>query len=268
MATEFIPGTPIPFAMATNFRELGGYRTRQGRIVRHGCFYRTGALAMLQEGEERTRFEALGIRAIFDFRSAHERDKLPDPVFPDTAHYPISALVLGDGRDVNFDLDTQMRRPIEEIRQSMPPMTQFYEALPLNNAAYRAMFRSICEGEVPLLFHCTAGKDRTGMAAALILRMLDVPMETVVADYLISNHVRGSTIARVKARLADVIRRDPQVEALIDEMMSVREEYLLAAFDVIYQAYPSFEAYLQGEYGIDGVKLAQLRDRYTCPSDD
>ena len=268
MPNKINPGEPIPFSIATNFRELGGYRTRQGRVVRRGCFYRTGALALLQEGEERTRFEALGIKAIFDFRSAQERDKLPDPSFPGAKHYPLSAMILMDGQDVNFDLDSLMRRPMEEIRQNLPPMEQFYEVLPLNNATYREMFRAICEDEVPLLFHCTAGKDRTGMAAALILRMLDVPMETVIADYLVSNHVRGSAIARVKARLADAIRRDPMVETVIDEMMSVREEYLRAAFAVIDRTYPDFESYLEGEYGIGPGKLAELRERYTEPAAD
>lgn len=73
------PGTPLPFALANNFRQLGGYPAWRGRVVRDGCFYRTGALALIQNPEDKARFAQLGIRAVFDFRSEQERDQMPDP---------------------------------------------------------------------------------------------------------------------------------------------------------------------------------------------
>ena len=75
------PGTPLPFVLANNFRQLGGYPAWRGRVVRDGCFYRTGALALIQNPEDKARFAQLGIRAVFDFRSEQERDQMPDPAF-------------------------------------------------------------------------------------------------------------------------------------------------------------------------------------------
>ena len=164
---------------------------------------------------------------------------------------------------MNFDLDSMLNGSVEEAAKAIPDMNLFYRELPLNNPAYRAMFRAICEGETPLLFHCTAGKDRTGVAAALILTMLGVSRDDVMADYLHSNNCRGDAVTRVKARYAAAIRRDPRMEQVIDDLMGVKREYLEVAFAAIEQEYPTFEAYLNGEYGIDAGKLEELRLRYT-----
>ena len=257
------PGTPLPFVLANNFRQLGGYPAWRGRVVRDGCFYRTGALALIQNPEDKARFAQLGIRAVFDFRSEQERDQMPDPAFEGVRYCPCSALVAMGGGEVNFDLDSMLNGSVEEAAKAIPNMNLFYRELPLNNPAYRAMFRAICEGETPLLFHCTAGKDRTGVAAALILTMLGVSRDDVMADYLHSNNCRGDAVTRVKARYAAAIRRDPRMEQVIDDLMGVKREYLEAAFAAIEQEYPAFEAYLNGEYGIDAGKLEELRLRYT-----
>ena len=95
------------------------------------------------------------------------------------------------------------------------------------------------------------------------LTMLGVSRDDVMADYLHSNQCRGDAVTRVKARYAAAIRRDPRMERVIDDLMGVKREYLEAAFAAIEQEYPTFEAYLNGEYGIDAGKLEELRLRYT-----
>ena len=140
------PGTPLPFVLANNFRQLGGYPAWRGRVVRDGCFYRTGALALIQNPEDKARFAQLGIRAVFDFRSEQERDRMPDPAFEGVRYCPCSALVAIGGGEVNFDLDSMLNGSVEEAAKAIPDMNLFYRELPLNNPAYRAMFRAISKG--------------------------------------------------------------------------------------------------------------------------
>ena len=162
------PGAPLPFEACENFRELGGYTGCGGRHVKYGAFYRSPALANIKTPADRARFEELGVRTVFDFRSEKERTLAPDPDFPGVVNIPASAMLAEDGSEVDFDLEKLLRSE-DGIRMLTEGVHESYARMPFGNPAYRALFGAIRAGQTPILFHCTAGKDRTGVAAALIL---------------------------------------------------------------------------------------------------
>ena len=95
------PGAPLPFEACENFRELGGYTGCGGRHVKYGAFYRSPALANIKTPADRARFEELGVRTVFDFRSEKERTLAPDPDFPGVVNIPASAMLAEDGSEVD-----------------------------------------------------------------------------------------------------------------------------------------------------------------------
>lgn len=254
------PGTPLPFEKAENFRELGGYVGFGGKHVRHGIFFRTPALCNVATPHDIALFESLGIKTVFDFRSSAERAHQPDPDFSAVTRFDISAITNPDGTEVNFDLKAVFQNA-GGVQQMIDDVHQSYALLPFANKAYQTMFREICAGNTPVLFHCTAGKDRTGVAAALILLALGVPREDVIADYLLTNSCRGTDTAAI-AKKIELLVPDSNAMEIAALVCGVRRESIELALDAITQKYPDFESYLAAECGVTDVMLAQMRADY------
>lgn len=255
------PGTPLPFAACENFRELGGYTGLGGKTVRRGVFYRTPALANIVSEHDKALFNSLGIRVVFDFRSSSERAARPDPAFPGVENVAVSALTNPDGTEVDFNFDELVQGGEPALRGMMEDVRTGYARMPFGNRAYKALFAAIAQRRTPLAFHCTAGKDRTGVAAALILTALGVSHDDVLRDYLLTNGCRAANRARM---LAQVSERLPAALAqrLVDECAGVRAESLQASLDAIAARYASFEEYLAQECDFSAAQLAQMRADY------
>lgn len=255
------PGTSLPFEAVENFRELGGYEGADGKHVRYGVFYRAPALANVRTKADRERFCSLGIKNVFDFRSAGEREAAPDPDFAGTRNIAVNAMTDGDGKEVNFDLE-EIVKSRDGMEKMLAGVHESYARMPFSNPAYRALFQTIMEGGTPVLFHCTAGKDRTGVAAALILKALGASDETVMSDYLLTNEYR----ARGRKELAQLFVQmgldEKNAENLGDVAAGVKAESLQYSLSEIGKRYPSFEDYLKAEYGIGNEELQSLRSRY------
>jgi protein-tyrosine phosphatase len=234
----------IPFDGSHNFRDLGGYATRDGRRVRWGKIFRSDHLAELSE-RDLAYFSELGIRLVCDFRSgvevADQPNRLPEHNPPVQINPALSGTAL-------------MPKEIETaIRSGNPDKLNFRQLLVDGNRfmaiealdQYRALMRSLEREEcVPLLFHCTAGKDRTGVGAALILLVLGVPEETVMQDYLLT---AAYTHDRVEKMLVG-IRVDSSFRVDADEIrpiMSARREFLQAALDSMRDGYGTIDHYLE-----------------------
>lgn len=163
-----------------NFRDLGGYQTTDGRTVRSGQLYRSGVLSYLTAADQ-TQLADLGIGAICDLRRAQERLNEPTQWFDES----VRVLAWDDGRDV------AMVSPLSGVttaEQAQAGMLELYRNMPDWLAPrLRAMFQYLVEQPAPMLFHCAAGKDRTGLAAALVLTVLGVPRETILMDYAVTN---------------------------------------------------------------------------------
>lgn len=246
----------LPLDGAANLRDLGGYRTRDGHALRWGMLYRSDALADLSR-DDVAYLARLRLRRVVDFRSAAERerepDRLPDGV-PD-----IWQAISGPGLD-----PAELR---DRLLAGKVSAEQAASWLVAGNRAFARDFREVYArflrdladpANLPTLFHCTAGKDRTGFAAALVLLALDVPRETAMRDYLLTNDYMQAKTQRLlrTIRIASLFRADPED---LRPLFEAREGYLSAAFAAIDDTDGGVDGYLRTALGIDDALRAQLR---------
>jgi protein-tyrosine phosphatase len=251
---------------APNFRDFGGYPAEDGWVVRRGLLFRSGALGALT-GQDYEQLNILGIRLICDLRSsvemAHQSPCWPALFRPEVMHL-----------DINADLRTGQAGMLEILRDSpseacaQEVMRHTYREIVLALQPHLAQFfsRLADENGAPVIVHCTAGKDRTGVVAALVQLALGVPREHVLADYLLT--ARRIDQAWLEAMIGELMLRTFGT-CLSPESLSavagVRESYLDAALDLIADTYGSLDGYLSAA-GVDAVMLRQLHARLLAPA--
>ena len=255
------PGTQLPFAGGNNFRELGGYHADEGKTVKWGQIYRGFPTGRLTTEADRARLDGLGLRLILDLRSGAEAAKLPDYV-PDGARLvQICGLRDATGQEIDFSPND-----IQRLVQSVPAGTNLsqlmYRQMLTGNKAFKELFRALEAGETPILFHCTAGKDRTGVAAMLILLALGASDETICADYARTNLCRAAEIEKAMADHAAEIAADPAQRMRWQTSAGVDPEAASFVLRTIRQDYGSAENYLEAEYGLTPARLMRLRRMY------
>jgi protein-tyrosine phosphatase len=230
----------LPLEALFNVRDLGGYAAAGGRRVKWGLLYRAGDLHELTPGD-RAVLEERGIKTIVDFRGQAERDYAPD----------CDLVTVAQNRWLPIDAGSLFSLAELKTSDAMETlMGELYIALAEKaQDPYREFFSLLQEdGNPPLLFHCSAGKDRTGFGAALILSALGVGREQIYEDYLLSCQGLG-------AKYASQVAASPYLEPAF----SVRRSYLTAAFDWIENAYGGMEPYL----AVLGADPERLRRLYT-----
>ncbi len=247
-------GRDLGLAGLPNARDLGGYRTSTGDVIRHGVLFRADAPVKATD-DDLAILDALGIVTVVDLRGATEAENFGVGTWPvPRVHLPVSDVTTGILADLTggnvVEAGASERTMIGMYRDfvaSAEPRRQFAAAVALIAAP----------GGVPLLFHCTAGKDRTGWLAAIVLTALGVDRDTVTADYLLTNERfttgRGAVgRARLLASMAGFVDDIDLLTPLID----ARASYLDAAFDEAESCYGSIGAFLRD--GLD-ADVAGLR---------
>lgn len=223
---------------AYNVRDLGGYVTTEGRSVKWGKAVRSGDLDKLTDNDLQY-LNNFPIRTYIDFRDAAEAamtpDKQPDSVV-NTFHLPVDAGNLMQMHGLSFEKGEKL---MEEINRILVTQSQ---------GTYKEFFRIASdEQNLPLLFHCSAGKDRTGFAAALLLAALGVDRKTIMEDYMLSSDY-------LKEKYAEDIRAYP----ILEPLMTVRPSYLEAAFEVIDKEFGGIENYLKNQLNVDFEALKKI----------
>lgn len=248
---------------APNFRDFGGYTTRDGRRVRWGKLYRSGQLNLLSNTDLEI-LGALDIGLVCDFRELTESERSPNrypshrqprianlPIMPGSA-FNIFAKLNDSGNASTGDksaMAEEMARVMIGVNRDLALQQQ---------DAYRKLFTLLAEHDDGVLIHCAAGKDRTGFGAALILSALGVPEETLMHDYLLTQKYfpvdSEINIVRKKydLNLADDVMRP---------MLEVREEYLRGALDAVQEEYGSLETYLREALFVDDHMQRELRGK-------
>ena len=256
-----VPGTQLDFAGGTNFRELGGYEADEGKHVKWGQIWRGIPTCKLTGEADRAKLDALGLRLILDLRSTEEARREPDYV-PDGARLvQICGLCAEDGHEIAFapgDIDRLMASAPEGY--NVPRV--MYRRMLTGNKAFKELFRALEAGETPILFHCSAGKDRTGVAAMLILLALGASDETICADFAQTNVCRRAEIEAVMQEHADEIAADPSCRNHYYRMAGVEPELAPFVLDTIRSQFGSAENYLEAEYGLTPARLMRLRRMY------
>jgi protein-tyrosine phosphatase len=253
----------VPLEGVANFRDLGGYETEDGRHVRWGQVFRSGALVDLTPADVAT-VEDLGIALVCDLRSDSEVEEDPDP---DVGAEELRLAVTDESTDVQAITDAVLAGDLDAISPDL-----LLEGMPLIATefpdAWSAMIERLAdEANRPTVVHCTAGKDRAGWASALTLRAVGVPEETVMEDYLLSSDYlaesNAATIAQVRTNVAGVqgVPEDEVDMSNLEALLEVRPEYLQAAFDAVEEQYGDFDTYLTEGLGLDQATIDQLRDQ-------
>ena len=255
------PGTQLPFAGGNNFRELGGYHADEGKTIKWGQIYRGFPTGRLTTEADRARLDGLGLRLILDLRSGAEAAKLPDYV-PDGARLvQICGLRDATGQEIDFS-PNDIQRLVQSAPAGMSLTQLMYRQMLTGNKAFKELFRALEAGETPILFHCTAGKDRTGVAAMLILLALGASDETICADYARTNLCRAAEIEKAMADHAAEIAADPAQRMRWQSSAGVDPETAPFVLRTIRQDYGSAESYLEAEYGLTPARLMRLRRMY------
>ncbi|MER6996950.1 tyrosine-protein phosphatase [Streptomyces sp. NPDC000410] len=231
---------------AVNFRDAGGYRTRDGQWVKMGEIYRSDSLEKLTAGDL-AKLRRLGIRTVFDLRMASERKAAPDKV-PAGATHVVADVLAGT------PTFTTMPKSEAEAVKMMVEGEKFMVSGDTAKAAYTSVFAGVADDDQhAVLYHCTAGKDRTGWSSAALLTALGVPRETVMADYLASNDYRRAANDAILSHL-------PAEQAKVYKpLLDVRPAYLNSGYEEVEDEYGSFRTYLKDGLGIDGRELRELK---------
>jgi protein-tyrosine phosphatase len=227
---------------ASNFRDLGGYPAKDGRAVRWRRIFRSNHLGHLTAADIDV-LRGLGLKNAFDFRGTEERAAATCGIAEIAVHsLPIEPTVVAALRAL-----CAAGTPLSSAEALDVMRDSYRNYVRHNTSRFRALFAHLLENSAPLVVHCTAGKDRTGFACALILHALGVPEGLVAEDYLLTNRF---------------YRRDPAAGTDLPEdvrqaLASVEASFLAAAFEAIRDDYGDLESYFS-----DGLGLGP-RDRAT-----
>tara|TARA_R110001599_G_scaffold1478_3_gene7318 strand:- start:6968 stop:7876 length:909 start_codon:yes stop_codon:yes gene_type:complete len=240
----------LAFEGIHNFRDMGGYTTEDGHSVAWGRLYRSGHLANASRSDLQ-QLQRLQLDTLIDFRSRAEREDEPSRLPEDTTFTQLSIPILDSGNDAlihdlraridsddlaGFNADDFMLQANRQFADEFTPQ-------------YRSFMQAVLAAEGrPLAWHCTAGKDRTGFAAAILLRILGVPKEQIMADYLASRE--PSLEARSQDLMLLRVFKGEAAASTVETMLGVDARWLQAGFDEIDARWGSFDAYVR-----DGLQL-------------
>ncbi|MDX2221266.1 MAG: tyrosine-protein phosphatase [Rhodospirillaceae bacterium] len=266
----------LPLDGGSNFRDLGGYPAAGGKTTKWGLLYRSGAMGQLTDADY-DYLAGLGIRVLCDLRSHEERELTPT----DWRATPAPRRIEADysAEPLFAPLMANPANPMAAMTDASRGQTAYEQFPTMLRDTYRAMFAALLAGEAPLSVNCSAGQDRTGVAAALILTALGVPRETIIADYHLSTTLRTpanewnapadpalaerNIVARFQAmRIAAAAEtgKDPFAPR---PLVNAKGEALVTETLLLFERdYGSVEGFLARELGVDAAGLTRLRQLY------
>lgn len=243
----------LPLEGGVNFRDLGGYQTADGRHVKWGRVFRAGELAGLTD-TDLALLQTLGLKRIFDLRSAEEMAAAPDRI-PQGAEY----------QAMTVEAETSTLRRLWMLVRYYHRLDHFlldsYTRVMLERNAllFGKMFRQLADdNDLPAVFHCTAGKDRTGVTAALLLSTLGVPETTIISDYSLTNHAYTSIHRIISAQAKELARLGLTVDDM-QPLLLANPETLRSTLNYIRERYGDVETYLMQRAELDAATLERLR---------
>ncbi|EME23183.1 tyrosine-protein phosphatase [Rhodococcus triatomae] len=261
---------PIVIAGLPNLRDVGGWPTESGGLVRRGLLYRSVEVTHLDDSGTAA-FEALGVTTVFDLRTEAERTAQPDRLPPGVTH--VVADVLADAID-EFGAhalqavvtDPMTLAPLLADGRARTALANSYRDIvgsPGARSAYRRFFTDLADTRFrPALVHCTTGKDRTGWAAAALLTLLGVGSADVMHDYLLTNDELLPALTPLLEKFS-AAGGDP---AQLTEVLGVRREYLEVGLDEMTRRYGDVEGYFRDGLGIGDDTVRALTDAFVEPA--
>jgi len=233
---------------AYNFRDLGGMRTTNGKTVQWGQVFRSDTLTHLTSADY-TRVNAMGISLVCDLRTRQERKTDPTEWQDGSPLFVLAPVSENDkGASQNGSLMDALRSGKTTVEEGRTLFEQFYNRMVFDSAPkFGAVLRAIETSDRPSLFHCTGGRDRTGITAALLLHILGIPKETIISDYVLSTRYLNEHLTE-QARL-------------FTEVTELQPRYIEAVFKAIDQRYGSFDRYRREALHFTDADVAAVKIR-------
>ncbi|MCB2107475.1 MAG: tyrosine-protein phosphatase [Rhodobacteraceae bacterium] len=256
----------LPLEGGRNFRDLGGYPTKDGRHVKWGRVFRSGMMANLTDADYKY-LSALGIRVVCDFRSIEERATEPTK----WRAKPKIEYMAWDYSDASAGTEDQLRQmfaqPDLTPAKIAAVMAEVYPGIiEQHKDKYREMFDQLADGDIPLAFNCAAGKDRAGTAAALLLTALGVPHDIVVKDYALSEKVVDYDAAFAGDNMSEEeMAKNPYgflaklPKELRAPLMRSDPAYIERTFSYLDEQYGGVDRFIRVELDVDDMELARIR---------
>lgn len=250
----------LPFSRAKNFRDLGGYYTSDGRSVRWGALYRSDALHKLTDTDLRY-LSALCLDRVIDFRANYEKEREPDRLPEELKSRLVEIPILDSSTELFQNSRQEFVRILKTVDASKCMINTNVELATRFTPEMRQLLDVLFSSKGrPVLFHCAAGKDRTGFAAAILLRLFGASQDVIMQDYLLSNQYFFSSYSW-SLKVMQVLKGKRFAQAVRAVMMA-ETAYLGAAFASIDEKYGSFESYVRNGLGLSRADVARLQSLY------
>lgn len=259
----------------SNARELGGYQTRDGKTVRKGVLLRTAALTDASQEELDSLINNYKLAAIIDMRASYELADDPEPVLDGVTQYNFkimdeqmmaqrAAAVQDILTDPNVNPVKRMTAILEAGVISDQMYVEFLQG-DIGKAGFREFFRVLLETPEgnAVLWHCTNGKDRTGVAAMLLLGVLNVDEETIMEDFLLTNVFFETEINAMRKQLEQYIQDEAMLEEFMVAGKGVYAPYMQNAINYIKDNYGDIPGYVKAELGLTDADIVKLKKLYT-----
>lgn len=252
----------IQIKKVTNFRTVGNMKNVDGRTLKEGMFYRSAHLHKLKK-KSFEEIEKLGIKEIIDLRNSKEIAGKPDQL-PSAVNYKKYSAFEDEGDQLAKAKKLVLKGKVNASDADKRMISFYREYVTENPEMIKKMITEILESTDPILYHCTAGKDRTGITTALLLTILKFDKETIYNEYLLSNNYRKELVQK-RLRLANTLHfLYPKMDLKVLEKLSwVEKRYLDAAFEEIDKKYGSADTYIQQALGISDSKRNEYIRKFT-----
>lgn len=247
--------TMIALEAIQNFRDMGGLTTQDSRKVKHGLLFRSGHLANATPHDLNTLQHHLQIKTIFDYRDKIEIVRAPTPPLEQVKLINVPAIQENSPIKIG-SLQTLFFEHSKE--QLITDFSSFYTSMSFNNPSFKRLMQEVARGDGPLLHHCTAGKDRTGVGAALIYLLLGVDEEQITKEFLLTNELNKQSTPEWAMAYIEEHGYDERFHLL----HGVYAQLIESVFIAIKQKYGTYDTYFFHEYGFGAKQVEAIRAKY------
>ncbi|MEH6942527.1 tyrosine-protein phosphatase [Bacillus sp. JJ722] len=242
----------IAFESIYNFRDMGGQLTKDGRQVKESLLFRCGELGHATENDIEL-LKNLQLQTIFDYREEKEANEGKTPHIEGVENIRIAANNL---EEESSSLEGLLHN---EMWKKENALGTFYTEMLFGNPAYQELIARIKNKKAPLLHHCTAGKDRTGVGAALIYLLLGVDEKDIIYEYLLTNESTAKHTPKWYSVLKEEMKDHPELFA---QVANVKPQYMEMVFAKIREHYSDYDTYFKEQFGLSGEDINDIREFY------
>ena len=245
----------IPMQNVFNLRDLGGYYTATGKQIQWGKLYRSSSLARASAQDEKSLIN-MGIRTVIDFRTDNERHDFPSKyIAAQTFNFPLR----GNPNNASFDRILSKKMKAGDVKVYAQDIFSFI--LENNSDYFIKMFDILSDAtNYPILFHCSLGSDRSGVASALILAALDVDMDQIFNDYMLTNEQIDFNSYFSNLSKENIFLQDPDIQETFTALCRVHKETITYSFDEILKEYATLDNYFNSALKLTFKKREKLKE--------